>query len=681
MFLLFRRFPVNGALEAALIQRRDDSQDDPQVEHDFPDQPPNNTAIAPDGQNSTSIPLAEVPATTIIAAAAAATPSTTPLAIATSIASQATTGPSNPSSKQLGSAIGASVGVPIGVIIILTVFLVGLWQWKKQRGKLGAIRYRRELRRQSKNGSDPSQAGKPVGSEVEVNENTKDVEAGIFRKNSTHEPPNLPTAKPLSKGVDIFAASLAAKSSVAAMEAMNEAKKIKNKQEVVKSRENISELPHVPVGPSTRKKSNSSDHPPLAQLRRHQFDDPQDPKKDSFDMSNQPLSPRLALPTQLDVPDPPIAPLEVMVALRGSTPTNPSRSPPPAQRQPTEFNQTSTPAHGHQNPQPLASLNPQPVTKSYSQRQAHSRSRSRSQPRPYPEPVVEEWSLEEVALPEPQLQKPPKQEPASQSPPTRTHLHSKSSANADLIRKARRLQATQAADMYSSSDDESISALPPLPAPEPASSSAASSPRQQRSNPLLRPSLRGMLSSTRHSHSRSDTDATTPAVLRRSNSKDSNRTTSSQQYPPKSAGGPERSESPASLRSNASPAFLVHAELQRHAQERELWEQRRAIGENYGRLMRDWDAGPMRRLGDGKDFSGPESSEQQLQMLLEQQRKQQQKKQARVDSREPPNQAKGRQEPEKQGTVRVPVLAGPGSKGKTIVVDRRSEEPKKEDQE
>jgi hypothetical protein len=102
--------------------------------------------------------------------------------------------------------------------------------------------------------------------------------------------------------------------------------------------------------------------------------------------------------------------------------------------------------------------------------------------------------------------------------------------------------------------------------------------------------------------------------------------------------------------------------------------------------MRDWEAGPVRRLGDGKDFaigSTPQTpgASQELEQLLVEQRKQPQKKQARIETPARRQQANAKkEEPGRPGTVRVPVLAGPGTKGKTVVVNRRADEKKDEDQ-
>ena len=102
------------------------------------------------------------------------------------------------------------------------------------------------------------------------------------------------------------------------------------------------------------------------------------------------------------------------------------------------------------------------------------------------------------------------------------------------------------------------------------------------------------------------------------------------------------------------PSFPVHAELQRRAQERALWQQRRAIGENYGRMMRDWEAGPVRHMGDGRDFVDPQQPSDS--QVIE-----------TPGSKDPTDNTRVSTDNTRIRTenIRIPTLRGPGSRGQT----------------
>jgi hypothetical protein len=534
---------------------------------------------------SSSIPEVQAPASTVA----------TPVASTSAAAAPQ----SNPSSKQLGLAIGASVGVPIGVIIILAVGLTCLWRWKTGKGTLGAVALRRSGRRQ-----DMNAGGKSVDADDDA-VGLKKLEAGLAKPK---RPPRSPrsSSKPSTKGVDLVAASLAAKPSVAAKEALQEAEKSGDRKTSLESLKAFSAT-------KPYKQAPREDIDPLKSHFGIVSPERSAPRINEFGTSGSTITPAYAWPLQLDTPDPPIAPPEVLRELRTNSPINPLGShppiPPPKDAKPTQST-SRVPSFSR----PQASY--QPTRQSYSQysqsqalptsSQSHSRQKSKQVERPPTPPS-----------------------PFLETPEITTLPHDRSMAG----------DPNDRAGLDLSDDDDDISALPPIPSrPESINQS-----RKSRSIPLMNRSSSSRSkrksskknppgTSSSHGHTGSGSSMGRPSSSTYSGSMASRPTS------PRSTDAPHRMVN--------SPAYPVFAELQRRAQERALIEQRQTIRSNYGRMMRDWDAGPTRRLGDGRDFIGqqPRASSPVME---------------------------GSESPATSSDVRIPTLRGPGSRGQTRAPDLR----------
>lgn len=431
----------------------------------------------------------------------------------------------------------------------------------------------------------------------------KKLEAGYGRKkkSSINESTSQGSRK---KGIDVMAASLAAKSSVAAKEAVAEAE----------SRKTTS----PPPAASAMKQRFARFEASVTPNRRSRPAAMPVPDTGSGEQRQRSSESAGNWPTQLDVPDPPIAPIGVMQDLRSTTPVNPLRSHPPPMPLPDDdytFNQGQ-----------------------YRSSQQYPRVQSFSRPLPpRSQPSQESQSSQPADL--------PPRTPTKSRLPLRTHYENYPSdgyndaADADI------------------SEEETVSALPPLPA------QPDTSPRKSRLNTLQKPtSLLHKRSQSGRGAGHSDSDQHQSSshshhtgMLNRRGSNDS--------YRPPSVSSHAWSSRPTSPKSvtdslpRTSPAFHVQAELQRRAQERSLWEQRRMIGESYGRLMRDWNAGPARRMGDGRDFVDAPGS--------------------RGQDGYAGNNPLGRVSPASAGrgvspSPRIPTLRGPGSRG-----ERREAEPRR----